>query len=378
LARHSSPGQRTTPLLNRFSFEIPVPTFGTPALAGAGLGGPAGGSARSWPPAPSAPPAAPAPRPGHGAQTSAFVPGGGGSTRLAAGGRGRARTGGPAPAPASRRGRTPATGGLLRGRLAVAAVAAGALATAGHSLAVGAIDEPSTGTVTGALALRAATGSTADADGSGSASTTSAASTPTSVPTSAPARGATPGAAATTDVLPVSPVRAASAEDGGGDELGSLSKSRRLADAAAARELAARAPAFVTPAEGRFTSGFGARWGTSHNGIDIANRIGTPIVSVGDGTVVEAGPASGFGQWVRVRLDDGTINVYGHVNRFFVEAGQKVTAGEEIAEIGNRGQSTGPHLHFEVWTPAGKKINPLPWLAERGIALGGGGSAASD
>jgi murein DD-endopeptidase MepM/ murein hydrolase activator NlpD len=47
-----------------------------------------------------------------------------------------------------------------------------------------------------------------------------------------------------------------------------------------------------------------------------------------------------------------------------------VRAGQQIAEIGNRGESTGPHLHFEVWTPGGAKINPLPWLASRGISLG--------
>ncbi|NMO93832.1 M23 family metallopeptidase [Actinomycetospora sp. TBRC 11914] len=150
----------------------------------------------------------------------------------------------------------------------------------------------------------------------------------------------------------------------------SLAKARKVTDAAAAREAAARAPEFVKPAQGRFTSGFGARWGAEHKGIDIANAIGTPIVSAADGTVIESGPASGFGMWVRVQLADGTVNVYGHINRSYVREGQKVRAGQEIAEIGNRGQSTGPHLHFEVWTPGGTKINPLPWLAERGISLG--------
>jgi murein DD-endopeptidase MepM/ murein hydrolase activator NlpD len=150
----------------------------------------------------------------------------------------------------------------------------------------------------------------------------------------------------------------------------SLAKARKVADAAAAREAAARAPQFVKPAQGTFTSGFGARWGAEHKGVDIANAIGTPIVSVADGTVVESGPASGFGMWVRVQLADGTINVYGHINRSYVREGQQVRAGQEIAEIGNRGQSTGPHLHFEVWTPSGTKINPLPWLAQRGISLG--------
>ena len=137
--------------------------------------------------------------------------------------------------------------------------------------------------------------------------------------------------------------------------------------------------AFVRPANGRLTSLFGGRWGTQHYGIDIANRIGTPIYAFTDGTVEEAGPASGFGLWVVLRHPDGTRSVYGHVNRMFVQKGQSVRAGEEIAEIGNRGHSTGPHLHFEIWNANGTKINPLPWLKKHGINISGtGDSAPSD
>ncbi|HEV2779925.1 MAG TPA: M23 family metallopeptidase [Actinophytocola sp.] len=142
----------------------------------------------------------------------------------------------------------------------------------------------------------------------------------------------------------------------------------RAADAQAKQAEANRAK-FVKPTQGTFTSGFGARWGTTHYGVDIANRIGTPIVAVADGVVVEAGPASGFGLWVRLQHADGTITVYGHVDSFNVREGQKVKAGEQIARMGNRGYSTGPHLHFEVWDATGKKLNPVPWLAARGINL---------
>ena len=146
---------------------------------------------------------------------------------------------------------------------------------------------------------------------------------------------------------------------------------RQAAEAAeeakrAAEEKARKAAGFHVPAEGRYTSGFGSRWGSSHMGIDIANSIGTPIYSVAPGEVIDAGPASGFGMWVRVEHDDGTVTVYGHVNTILAEEGQRVGAGEQIATIGNRGQSTGPHLHFEVHE-GGTKINPLPWLRERGI-----------
>jgi murein DD-endopeptidase MepM/ murein hydrolase activator NlpD len=118
---------------------------------------------------------------------------------------------------------------------------------------------------------------------------------------------------------------------------------------------------------GRVTSGFGARWGSVHEGIDIAAPIGTPIRAPLAGTVISSGPATGFGLWVRLQHADGTITVYGHINRSLVTVGQKVSAGQEIAEVGNRGESTGPHLHIEVHTPAGTKINPRPWLDQHGI-----------
>ncbi len=142
----------------------------------------------------------------------------------------------------------------------------------------------------------------------------------------------------------------------------------RAAAIAAAKAEAAR-PKFVRPAEGSFTSGFGARWGTTHYGIDIANSIGTPIVAAADGVVIEAGPASGFGLWVRILHDDGTITVYGHMQDYSVREGERVKAGEQIARIGNRGQSTGPHLHFEVWNADGIKINPRTWLLDHGVVL---------
>ena len=142
-----------------------------------------------------------------------------------------------------------------------------------------------------------------------------------------------------------------------------------LAAAAAAKYAEEHRPLFVKPAQGIFSSGFGGRWGAFHYGIDIANVMDTPIVAAADGVVIDAGPASGFGLWVRVRLADGTINVYGHMDTFSVHIGQHVQAGEQIARMGDRGESTGVHLHFEVWDPTGKKINPVPWLNARGITL---------
>ncbi|MBV6762930.1 M23 family metallopeptidase [Rhodococcus opacus] len=124
----------------------------------------------------------------------------------------------------------------------------------------------------------------------------------------------------------------------------------------------------VQPVSGTLSSGYGPRWGARHGGLDIAAPIGTPIQSAADGEVISAGPASGFGLWVRVRHDDGTVSVYGHINEFIVNAGQRVAAGQQIATVGNRGQSTGPHLHFEVSDAGGNQLNPSQWLRDRGVS----------
>lgn len=133
---------------------------------------------------------------------------------------------------------------------------------------------------------------------------------------------------------------------------------------------------YVAPTSGRVSSCYGARWGVTHFGVDIAAPIGTPIYAAHSGVVARAGAATGFGQAVYIRGDDGAVTVYGHVNDYFVSAGERVRAGEEIAEVGNRGQSTGPHLHFEVH-PSGQmyggQVNPVPWLNARDIYLGGCG-----
>ncbi|MFG1797548.1 M23 family metallopeptidase [Nocardia sp. NPDC049149] len=129
-------------------------------------------------------------------------------------------------------------------------------------------------------------------------------------------------------------------------------------------------PLFTKFTTGVFTSGYGMRWGALHAGVDVAAPIGTPIVAVEDGTVISAGPASGFGMWVRLLGDDGTITVYGHINTALVSIGQHVMAGDQIATVGNRGETTGPHCHFEVWLNGTDRVDPLPWLATRGISLG--------
>jgi murein DD-endopeptidase MepM/ murein hydrolase activator NlpD len=97
----------------------------------------------------------------------------------------------------------------------------------------------------------------------------------------------------------------------------------------------------------------------------------TPEMAVMDGVVLEAGPASGFGLAVYIQHENGDVTVYGHMDEILVEPGQYVEAGETIALLGNRGQSTAPHLHFEVHQGGeeGKRVDPIAWLRERGVSI---------
>ncbi|SDN44342.1 Murein DD-endopeptidase MepM and murein hydrolase activator NlpD, contain LysM domain [Klenkia soli] len=131
-------------------------------------------------------------------------------------------------------------------------------------------------------------------------------------------------------------------------------------------------PKAVLPVDGaRLSSTFGYRWGTLHAGIDLAAPMLTPEYAAMDGVVIKAGPASGFGQAVYIQHENGDVTVYGHMETILVTEGQVVQAGETIALLGSRGQSTGPHLHFEVHVGGidGEKIDPIPWLAERGVVV---------
>jgi murein DD-endopeptidase MepM/ murein hydrolase activator NlpD len=159
------------------------------------------------------------------------------------------------------------------------------------------------------------------------------------------------------------------------DMRGAADPAGAWADQQAAKQasgLLSAAGGAVAPTTGRVTSCYGTRWGTLHAGIDIAAPIGTPVYTPEDGVVLDAGAASGFGLAVYVQHGDGTITLYGHVNQFFVTPGQVVSAGQQIAEVGNKGQSTGPHLHFETHTGGlyANRVNPTPWLTARGISLG--------
>lgn len=120
---------------------------------------------------------------------------------------------------------------------------------------------------------------------------------------------------------------------------------------------------FVWPAAGKLTSKFGRRWGRMHKGIDIAGPVGTPIHAAADGTVVAAGWSSGgYGNLVEIRHNDGTTTRYGHNSRLSVSVGQTVRQGQQVAEMGSTGHSTGSHLHFEIRPGGTTAVNPMAYL----------------
>jgi murein DD-endopeptidase MepM/ murein hydrolase activator NlpD len=122
---------------------------------------------------------------------------------------------------------------------------------------------------------------------------------------------------------------------------------------------------YTWPAEGVLTSGYGWRWGRMHEGIDIAAPIGTPILAAASGVVTGAGWHEGYGNLIKLEHLDGSITLYGHINRILVTHGQQVKQGEQIAEMGSTGRSTGSHLHFEIHLRNEQIVDPLTLLSSR-------------
>lgn len=117
----------------------------------------------------------------------------------------------------------------------------------------------------------------------------------------------------------------------------------------------------IWPAYGDFTSGFGARWGGFHSGVDIANSYGTPIRAAMDGVVISAGWEGGYGYAIDIRHYNGIVTRYAHCQQMYVSAGTRVGRGQVIAAMGATGNTTGPHVHFEVHVN-GQAVNPRAYL----------------
>lgn len=136
---------------------------------------------------------------------------------------------------------------------------------------------------------------------------------------------------------------------------------------------------WVIPTSGPCLSPYGMRWGSPHQGIDISPPSGTPIVAPVDMTITFAGVNSGgYGNMVTGKATDGSEYSFrfGHMlSQPPVKVGQQVAKGTEIGKVGSTGNSTGPHLHFEIFPPGGNPatfsgaIDPVPVLSQHGVNI---------
>ena len=144
---------------------------------------------------------------------------------------------------------------------------------------------------------------------------------------------------------------------------GSEGESRDYEDKSPSTQTGTTTLGFSWPAAGKLTSRFGRRWGRMHKGIDIAGPVGTPVNAAADGTVISAGwNSGGYGNLVELKHSDGTTTRYGHNSRLSVSVGQIVHQGQQLAEMGSTGHSTGSHLHFEIRPTGGTAVNPIAHL----------------
>ncbi|GAB2737228.1 M23 family metallopeptidase [Streptomyces bullii] len=161
-------------------------------------------------------------------------------------------------------------------------------------------------------------------------------------------------------------------------------QAKKAAEAAAVKKAAAAKkkakPSWVDPVKKyRLSASFaqaGGMWQSTHSGQDFAVPSGTPVLAVHDGTVVKAGgngagdgPAYGYA--VVIKHGNGTYSQYAHLSRIDVKIGQTVKTGQKIALSGNTGNSSGPHLHFEIRTTPnyGTAVDPVAFLRSKGVTV---------
>lgn len=157
------------------------------------------------------------------------------------------------------------------------------------------------------------------------------------------------------------------------------------------RPVVARAPAAPAPAEqatrpgaplawpvagGKLSSKFGQRGRSFHEGIDISAPVGTPVRAAERGTVVFSGEMRGYGNMVVIHHPDDRLTVYAHNHSNWVQEGERVRRGQNVAALGRTGRTTGPNLHFEVWVGE-DLVDPIPHLSRPAALVADSGITTS-
>ncbi len=140
--------------------------------------------------------------------------------------------------------------------------------------------------------------------------------------------------------------------------------------AAAKAKIAREGKRWVRPIHTwHITSGFGWRWGKTHDGIDLGAPTGTPIYALSKGEVIGSFYDSSFGNKVEIRYWDGSISWYGHMSKRIAQKGDTVMPGELVGLVGNTGHSFGSHLHleFQKSVATDSPIDPIAWLKRHGL-----------
>ncbi|SDJ48820.1 M23 family metallopeptidase [Streptomyces indicus] len=147
------------------------------------------------------------------------------------------------------------------------------------------------------------------------------------------------------------------------------------APAPKAEQAAATTSGFTAPVAAGVSTQYrtaGSMWSSGyHTGTDFAAASGTPVKAIGAGTVVSAGWSGSYGNEVVIRHADGHYSQYAHMSQLSVSTGQTVSGGTQIGNVGSTGNSTGPHLHFEVRTGPGygSDVDPVAYLRSHGVSL---------
>ncbi len=142
-----------------------------------------------------------------------------------------------------------------------------------------------------------------------------------------------------------------------------------------AEQAAATTSGFTTPVSAGISTQYrtaGAMWSSGyHTGTDFAAAAGAPVKAIGEGTVVSAGWSGSYGNEVVIQHADGHYSQYAHMSQLTVSTGQTVSGGTQIGYVGSTGNSTGPHLHFEVRTGPGygSDVDPVAYLRSHGVSL---------